>query len=181
MLRVTCLLIIMLASTSVLAHHPDRARKQVHPRVELIPPVGNRLPPSHRRVYNRPSYVGGKIAYWIAPSSQEAMAWHRAEHINAYKCDLPRTENTYFYPKPWEALRVGPRKSRSAESPQDEAVPSYSDETRQDVGMMESELPTPPADTAKDAMDLVPVQPKELPQRSVLDGPAELAAPIELQ
>ena len=95
------------------AHHPDKENMPVHQRIDVIGPVGNRLPPGHRRVYNRPTYIGGKIAYWIAPSSQEAMAWHRAEHSGAYeppkKC--LRLEQHYFYPKPWEVLQVGPRRS----------------------------------------------------------------------
>ena len=45
---------------------------------------------SYRRRYNRPKYLGGKIAYHIAPSSQEAMAWHEAEHLGAYKNHRPR-------------------------------------------------------------------------------------------
>ena len=57
----------------------------------------------------RPKYICGYLAYLTAPSSQEAMAWHNAVHRGSYqkKC---RTEMQYFYPKPWEALKVGPRK-----------------------------------------------------------------------
>jgi hypothetical protein len=92
------------------AHHPDRENQRVHPRIDLIGPLGTRLPPSYRRVYNRPTYLGGHIAYLIAPSSQEAMAWHNAANRGYYKNHRPRMEMQYFYPKPWEALKIGARR-----------------------------------------------------------------------
>ncbi len=94
-------------------HHPDTRNLPIRQPIDLIGPVGNRLPPGHRRVYNRPSYVGGKLAYWIAPSSQEAMAWHRAVHAGAYRKPKKhlRLEQHFFYAKPWEVLQVGPRRS----------------------------------------------------------------------
>ena len=102
------------------AHHPDREHETVRPRTDVIGPLGNRLRESYRRTYNRPTYIGGKVAYLIAPSSQEAMAWHQAQHANAYKCDKPRLEKHFFYPKPWEVLTMGARKSMLAtpEEPQ---------------------------------------------------------------
>lgn len=105
---------------TVAAHEPNRECGPVTPRVDLIGPIGNNLPIGHRRKYNRPSYLEGKIAYKIAPSSQEAMAWHHAEHTGAYsdekKCQ--RYERHYWYPKPWQVLRVGQRPS-VLEAPQD--------------------------------------------------------------
>ena len=81
---------------------------------------------SYRRRYNRPSKIGGWLAYWTAPSSQEAMAWHNATHRGNYKKKMPRTEMQYFYPKPWEALQIGPRVSKQnpdAEPMQTETTP----------------------------------------------------------
>ncbi len=101
-------LLVVLAS-SAFAHHPDREHQRVHQRYDLIGPLGTRLPMSYRRRYNRPTYIGGKIAYWIAPSSQEAMAWHDATHRCFYKNHRPRIEKHFFYPKPWEVLRIGAR------------------------------------------------------------------------
>ncbi|EMI22015.1 signal peptide protein [Rhodopirellula maiorica SM1] len=97
------------------AHHPDRENQPVHPRIDVIGPLGNRLPESYRRKYNRPTYIGGKIAYCIAPSSREAMAWHKAEHRGSYDKKGCRTVMTYFYPKPWEALKIGPRPSSASQ------------------------------------------------------------------
>ncbi|SMP53865.1 hypothetical protein SAMN06265222_104166 [Neorhodopirellula lusitana] len=89
-------------------------------RVDPIPPLGTNLPESYRRTYNRPSYIGGKIAAKIAPSSQEAMAFHRAETLGLYDangvkgfvngkhCTPQRVEQHYFYPKPWEVLTPSP-------------------------------------------------------------------------
>ncbi|MFG0290474.1 MAG: hypothetical protein ACF8CQ_20010 [Rhodopirellula sp. JB044] len=91
-------------------------------RVDVIGPLGNRLPESYRRKYNRPTYIGGKIASKIEPSSQEAIAFQRAEELGLYDnngvkgalhgkhCPPQRVEQHYFYPKPWEVLAVGPRK-----------------------------------------------------------------------
>jgi len=91
------------------AHHPDHKNRPVHLPVDVIGPLGNRLPMSYRRRYNRPTYFGGKIAYHIAPSSQEAMRWHEAQHRGYYQCEPPRTVDHYFYSKPWEMIPIGPR------------------------------------------------------------------------
>lgn len=103
-------------------------------RIDVIGPIGNRLPPSYRRQYNRPTYIGGKIAAKIAPSSQEAMAFHRAEELGLYDnngvkgalagkhCPPQRVEQHYFYPKPWEALAIGPRRDRMT-PPEDHGEP----------------------------------------------------------
>ncbi|EMI56545.1 hypothetical protein [Rhodopirellula sallentina] len=92
-------------------------------RVDVIGPLGNRLPESYRRKYNRPTYIGGKIASKVEPSSQEAIAFQRAEELGLYDnngvkgalngkhCPPQRVEQHYFYPKPWEVLAVGPRKT----------------------------------------------------------------------
>lgn len=65
--------------------------------------------PEYRKVYNRPRYVPGYLAYKIEPSSQEAMAWQTnycngnyANHSGPY---VPH----YYYPKPWEALKTASR------------------------------------------------------------------------
>lgn len=104
---------ILIASTSILsAQHPDRRNQPVWPIIDVIGPVGNNLPPSHRRTYNRPTYIGGKIAYWIAPASREAMAWQAAYQAGAYRNHLPRLDRHYFFPKPWEAIQIGTRTPR---------------------------------------------------------------------
>lgn len=103
-----CLLIGFAVPTQ--AHHPDWKKIPVLPTIDRIGPLGRHLPLSHRRRFNRPTYWGGKIAYYIAPSSQEAMAWHNNAHRDAYKKHRPRIEVHYFYPKPWESVRIGARK-----------------------------------------------------------------------
>ena len=103
-------------SVAVEAHHPDRAKQPVRMRGDCIGPIGSNMRPSYRRVYNRPTNLQGKIAYLIAPTSQEAIVWHRETHRCAYERDLPRHEPLYFYPKPWEALQIGPRKINRTES-----------------------------------------------------------------
>ncbi|MEM6471236.1 MAG: hypothetical protein AAF802_16870 [Planctomycetota bacterium] len=105
---------LCLTAASASAHHPDRQNQPVTPVIDVIGPIGNRLPPGHRRKYNRPSYLMGYLSYKIAPSSQEAMSWHRAVHSGAYRDPKKdcRLEHHYFYPKPWQVLTVGPRQSR---------------------------------------------------------------------
>lgn len=120
MVRPICFLFVLLMPAIAMAHHPDRMSQPVQSRGDLIGPLGNQLPPGHRRVYNRPGKWAGKIAYWIAPSSQEAMTWHRDQHAGLYPDGLcpdscPRTVQQFFYPKPWESLRIGARPKNPAD------------------------------------------------------------------
>lgn len=124
-MRWFALSLIALATGSVgLAQFPDRRNHPVTPIIDVIGPLGNRLPPSYRRTYNRPSYLGGKIAYWIAPSSQEAMAWQNAYLAGAYRNHAPRLERHYFFPKPWEALQTGARVPRDPANLEDQDSPT---------------------------------------------------------
>lgn len=135
--------IVLLAATSVLpAQHPDRRNHPVRQPIDLIGPLGNRLPPSYRRTYNRPTYIGGKIAYWIAPSSQEAMAWQAAYRSGAYRDHAPRLERHYFFPKPWEAMQVGPRDSTQSQSRDSGETPTPAEELPRDQDPL-SGMPQP--------------------------------------
>ena len=134
-------------ASPAVAHFPDAARHPVVPRVDVIPPLGNRIP-SYRERYNRPTYLGGKIAYWIAPSSQEAMSWHRSFHRGYYANHAPRMEDRYYYPKPWEELTVGPRVSvtgtdENAESGLDYFTPPASDAANLQSAPAVEALPAP--------------------------------------
>lgn len=97
---------------AALAQFPNWKAVPVRPRGELIPPLGNHLPPSYRAKMNRPTYLGGRIAYTIEPSSQEAMAWQRAWEKGYYANHAPRMETHFMYPKPWEVLGVEPKPKR---------------------------------------------------------------------
>lgn len=152
----TVVALIGCLSTTLFADHPDKKNYPVHPRIDLIGPLGNWLPPSYRRRYNRPSNVAGKIAYYIAPSSLEAMSWHASKHRNAYKDHKPRTVMHYFYPKPWDAIRIGARIDTVNVSENDQApsaLPAFqAGETLQDVLQKEdkilNELQKPSEETA---------------------------------
>lgn len=100
--------VALIAVNPALSHFPDREKQTVRPRIDVIPPLGTHLP-SYRERYNRPTYLGGKIAYWLEPTSQEAMNWHRSAQRGYYANHAPRMEDRYYYPKPWEVLTVGPR------------------------------------------------------------------------
>lgn len=97
-------------ATNSFAHFPNREAKRVFPYIDVIPPIGKRLPLDYRRRYNRPKYICGMLAYLTEPTSQEAMAWHKAVHRGSYQTKM-RTEMRYFYPKPWEVMQIGPRTS----------------------------------------------------------------------
>ena len=110
------LLISGCCASLVQAHHPETESRPVHRRIDLIGPLGNRLPASYRWRYNRPTNIGGRIAYYIAPTSQEAMRWHRATHQGQYRRKDHRMVANYFYPKPWESLRIGARPRTDSEN-----------------------------------------------------------------
>ena len=101
---------------------PVRAHDPSHPfyylpRPELFDWVERLEPRPYRHRFNRPRYIGGKIAYTIAPSSQEAMSWHEHQQRGSYRNHAGPLVRNYYYPKPWEVLPVGPRtvKSRNME------------------------------------------------------------------
>ncbi len=99
---------LLLLTGSSQAHHPDLENQPVHPRFRTPTTILDYVP-GYRARFNRPTYLGGKIAYWISPTSQEAMSWHRSVHRGYYANHAPRMEDRYYYPKPWEALQVGSR------------------------------------------------------------------------
>ncbi|HBJ38966.1 MAG TPA: hypothetical protein DDZ51_30310 [Planctomycetaceae bacterium] len=115
------LLLIAVTGSSIceqtaLAQFPNWKAQPVRPRIDVIPPLGNHLPLSYRARLNRPSYLGGRIAYTIEPTSQEAMAWQKAQERGYYANHAPRMETHYLYPKPWEVLGIAPRPKREDDS-----------------------------------------------------------------
>jgi hypothetical protein len=119
---------IVFPMPSTWAQFPNWAAKPVRPRIDVIPPLGNNLPPSYAARFNRPSYLTGRIAYTIEPSSQEAMAWQRAVERGYYANHAPRMETHYMYPKPWEVLGVeaktNPLKEGETADPPPEPIPA---------------------------------------------------------
>ncbi|MDG2222974.1 MAG: hypothetical protein P8L85_16460 [Rubripirellula sp.] len=187
--------LVVCVSSITLAHHPDKENQKVHPRIEVIPPLGNALPMSHRRKYNRPSNWMGKIAYHIAPSSQEAMAWHNATHRGYYENKSPRMVTHYFYPKPWEGLRIGPRRATTAGNSQQSNldVPTLDihplDDPAEALDPAEvippptaAELDIPPAPLAEKASEAVPatedgVEPGDKDESEATESPSDLTPP----
>lgn len=148
--RLAVLAVVLSATAPAAAHHPDWKSHPVTPRIDVIPPLGNNLPLSHSARYNRPSYLTGKISYWIAPSSREAMSWHRASHLGYYANHAPRMVTHYCFPKPWEVLGTGAR----------------TDATESATGSVPAPAAPPP--------DVVPTQP---PAGIELVPPVELPPP----
>ena len=123
---------VLLASVAAVASaqnpHPHPHPRLPPPpywwRIEPIPPLGNNLPLSYRARYNRPTFIGGKIAYYSSPTSQEAMSWHEHVHRGSYRNHAGYIEDVYMYPKPWEVLTVGPRDPAEFEkAPTPDSVP----------------------------------------------------------
>jgi hypothetical protein len=119
--------------TSVIAAPPERPtlNHTEDPRPNILPDwIYNHHVP-YRQRYNRPTYHGGKIAYHISPTSQEAMAWE--ENLERGKYDghhCPPLVKGYFYPKPWEMLNTGPR-------------PNFATQTTANRSVLESSGPVP--------------------------------------
>ena len=139
------------------AHQPDRENLPVRQRIDLIGPIGNRLPPGHRRKFNRPTNWQGWIAYRIAPTSPEAMSWHRAQHAGAYNDPKRRSriEYHYFYPKPWEAMQIGQRPTATIQPQRDDSSDAYipSPLTIEDEEMVEPLSPPAPTPTEEPQSD----------------------------
>ena len=120
---------VVLSGNTVSAQFPNWKAKPVRPLIDVIPPLGNNLPYSYRARMNRPTYLGGRIAYTIEPTSQEAMAWQRAWERGYYADHAPRMETHYIFPKPWEALGVGAKPKRG-----DDAKAVYPEPERLPIG-----------------------------------------------
>lgn len=167
-------LVVSMAMPTI-AGHP-KPYPPVTPRVDVIGPIGNRLPPSYRRKYKRPTYLGGKLADAIAPSSQEAMTWRKGIALGWYEKSgvkgllnhqhqpPQRYEQHFFYPKPWEVLKTGPRVDVSVDS-QDAAASSGMELLQ--PGAVEEELPSvlEPAPEPRSGDDL------DFPEDEVLRAP----------
>ncbi len=134
------------------AHYPDHANRPVHPRVRHPSTIVDRLP-SYRDRYNRPTNVGGHLAYLISPTSQEAMSWHRSAHRGYYANHAPRMEDRYHYLKPWEALQVGGRTPVPGSTTQRSGPPELVTPPNRAASDRPNDLPTP----AEPAVQSLPV------------------------
>lgn len=170
------------------AQFPNWKAHPVRPNIDVIPPLGNHLPLSYRARMNRPSYISGRIAYTIEPSSQEAMAWQRAWQRGYYANHAPRMETHYIYPKAWEVLGVDAKPKR-AEDPKAGFVspdrlplkPMVNDPSES----VPEPLETPPAEPETDPQK--PLSPQALVPagsgitRPELNGPTTLELAPEIQ
>lgn len=167
----TGLILLACFTVPVHAHYPDWKNMRVLPTFDLIGPLGSRLPASHRRKYNRPTYWGGKIAYLIAPSSQEAMVWHDMSHRDAYKKHRPRIEKHFFYPKPWESLKMGARTPTVADNKNDLYTPPATNVLNPDADPLAS--PTLAEPLASEPIDISPPEVNPAEVNPVEVNPAE--------
>ena len=162
---IVCLLAVSCLTQSS-AHHPNHDWLPLHLPFDCIGPLGNKLPMSYRRRYNRPTKLGGKVAYYVAPTSQEAMRWHKAKHLGHYKNHAPRMVAHYFYPKPWESLRIGPRPRKDVDRDADlelgdqvEMLPDSAGEPELMLPEDEGELLAPATEALEPATEAVEIEP----------------------
>ena len=141
-------LLVLLLASSARAHHPDLENQPVRPRFRTPTTILDYVP-GYRERYNRPTYLGGKIAYWISPTSQEAMSWHRSVHRGYYANHAPRMEDRYYYPKPWEALQVGSRTAVNGSQAAKAEFPDASNASDQPQSNAPDVLPPPANRTAE--------------------------------
>jgi hypothetical protein len=105
-----------------LAGDPIQHFNPANPRPDLFrKPIYQAWVP-YRAAYNRPTYLGGKMASIIEPTSQEAYGWEVAKARGDYqKSSLHQPCKTpvagYFYPKPWEALPIEARPNAPLSTP----------------------------------------------------------------
>ncbi len=183
------LIAVLTSDRTASAQFPNWKAQPVRPRGDVIPPLGNNLPLSYRARMNRPSYLSGRIAYTIEPTSQEAMAWQRAWERGYYADHAPRMETHYIYPKPWEVLGVGAKPKRGDDAKAGFAaperlplVPLGGENALPELEKLD--LPAAVSDARTDPVDsppgLLPRAPGD--SRPQLNGPAtlELAPAIEL-
>ena len=137
----TCFALLIGFSLDLSAHQPDHENRRVWPRIDLIPPLGVWMDAGYARLYNRPARRTGWLAYQLAPTSREAMAWHEASHQQAYKLDRGRLEKHYFYQKPWEGIQMGPRPETVSTENTIQPIPS--DDLRKAIRMEEQKLSNP--------------------------------------
>lgn len=91
-------------------HERPTHNQTCDPRPNILPDSLYNHHAPYRLSHNRPRYVVGYLATIVEPSSQEAMAWHENYCQGNYETKhAPAVCKTYMYPKPWEALNVGPR------------------------------------------------------------------------
>ena len=179
MLRLIALLLGTTAVTcSAWAHHPERDCQPVRPRIDVIGPIGSNLPLSYRRRFNRPTNLGGWLAYKFVPTSQEAITWHKASHRGNYKNNSPRTEMQYFYPKPWEVLKMGPRPQTVGETDTRETAPSTYGQ--QPTPVQPELTPVPSTEDEPAGSEQVPPAPNVDPEENqTTESPSDLPAPTD--
>lgn len=108
-----CSLLLTLGGISSVVSAGERPtfnKDTCDPRPDILPYWLTSWHTDYRQRYNRPRYIGGKLAYYIEPTSQEAMVWCEANNMGLYKtCNHPPVYKQYNSPKPWEILQTGPR------------------------------------------------------------------------
>lgn len=122
-------------------------------RPNILPYHILRSIPEHRQVYNRPRYIGGKIAHIIEPTSQEAMSWETNYNNGNYRNHAGRYVPLYLYPKPWEVINTRSRPG-DPESMIDETA--YTPPASETVSPSRSDKPLP----RNSSEGLPPIQPR---------------------
>ncbi len=98
------------------------------PRPDILPRPFYDNHVEYRARYNRPTFIGGFLAYEMSRTSQEAMTWKENYCAGNYdQHHMPPVYKTYYYPKPWEVLTVGARPDFASAKQQVQRVPGASE------------------------------------------------------
>lgn len=90
--------------------HAGHPYDPADPRPDFLPHTLYYAHDSYRKTYNRPRFIPGYLGSKFEPSSQEAMSWKDSYCGGWYGTHCKTPVPHYYYPKPWEALNVGPRR-----------------------------------------------------------------------
>jgi hypothetical protein len=116
-----CFFLVFSIASAALAPAAERPTL-VHtndPRPDILPRPFYENHTEYRARYNRPTFLGGWVAYNISRTSQEAMSWQENYCAGNYdQHHMPPMYKTYYYPKPWEVLQTGARPDFAAQVPQ---------------------------------------------------------------
>jgi hypothetical protein len=157
-----CLVILnSCISVALSAERPTFNKATRDPRPDILPywlMEGHFV--DYRRIFNRPTHLGGWVAHAIEPISQEAMVWKEAKCLGLYRPHhQPALRRYYYAPKPWERLLTGPRPDN--------------------MQAAQSALPSSPAETLPSAGE--PILDESIPDESILDESSSIRYLEELQ
>lgn len=149
--------VCILTSSIVSAGERPTLLKTSDPRPDILPRPIYDHHTAYRAQYNRPSFVGGWIAYNISRTSLEAMSWQENYCAGNYaRHHMPPVCKTYYYPKPWEVLNTASRPDFPSNRTNTQSASTEELEMSDDATLEAKEPETEADSKVKAAKDFVP-------------------------